>query len=147
MRLYLEDIQVGQRFETGSYVVDEEEIVAFAKQYDPQPFHRDPAAAKHTFFGELVASGWHTAAITMRLVVESGPKLAAGIVGRGGSLEWRKPTRPGDELRVVCEVTEVRESRSNPTQGTVSFTNQTINQHGDVVQIMKSALIVPRRLG
>src|SRR5439155_25976483 len=107
-RLYLDDLQIGQRFTSRTHVVDEEQIKAFAGQFDPQPFHLDNEAAKDTLFSGLVASGWHTAAITMRLLVESGLPLAGGIVGAGGELEWPNPTRPGDSLQVESEVLGIR---------------------------------------
>src|SRR3954449_4600873 len=92
---YLEDLQVGQRFTSGTHALDEEQIMAFARQFDPQPFHTDPEAAKHSFFEGLVASGWHTAAITMKLMVESGLPIAGGVIGGGGEIAWPRPTRPG----------------------------------------------------
>jgi acyl dehydratase len=143
--LYLEDLSVGQRYETAECNVSEADIKAFALQFDPQPFHVDEEAAKHSFFGELVASGWHVAAISMRLVVQGGPKFAAGIVGLGGELKWRKPTRPGDTLRVVCEIVEITESQSSPGRGTVTVVNETRNQRDEVVQWLRCALIVPKR--
>jgi len=144
-KLFLEDLAPGRRFETSSYRLEETEIVAFASMYDPQPFHLDRDAASRTFFGELVASGWQTVAVTMRLLVTSGPSFAAGIVGRGAEVTWLKPVRPGDVLRVVCEVVDVQDSRSHPERGTVTVANETINQNGEVVQILKSSLVVPRR--
>src|SRR3954471_21516501 len=98
--LYLEDLRVGQRFRSGTHRIDEGQIRAFAEQFDPQPFHLDAEAAKATLFEGLVASGWHTAAVTMRLLVESGVPIAGGIVGAGGEITWPNPTRPGDVLRV-----------------------------------------------
>src|SRR5262249_1002613 len=112
--LYLDDLSVGQRFVSGTHVMDEEQIRAFAAQFDPQPFHRDAEAAKTTFFGALVASGWHTAAVTMRLLVQSGLPLAGGIVGAGGEINWPSPVRPGAVLQVESEILEVRPSRSRP---------------------------------
>ena len=115
--LYLEDLCVAQRFVSGAYLIDEEQIRAFAKQFDPQPFHLDAEAAKATFFGELVASGWHTAAITMRLLVESGLPIAGGLIGAGGEITWLKPVRPGAVLHVESEILELRPSRSRPDRG------------------------------
>jgi acyl dehydratase len=143
--LYLEDLRVGQRYETAEYQMNEAEIKTFAAQYDPQSFHLDAEAAKGSFFGELVASGWHVAAVSMRLCVQSGPKFAAGIVGLGGELKWRKPTLPGDTLRVVCEIVEIQESRTNPARGTVTLLNETRNQRDDVVQTFRCALFVPKK--
>src|SRR3954470_18016735 len=115
--LYLEDLQPGQRFSTGSHRLEAAEIVGFARRYDPQPFHLDDAAARGTLFGGLAASGWHTASMTMRLIVESFPPAWGVIGGRMEMLEWPRPVRPGDVLRVETEVLEVKPSRSKPDQG------------------------------
>ena len=144
-RLYLEDFHVGQRFTSATHVMDAEEIKAFAHQFDPQPFHLDEAGAKETFFGGLVASGWHTAAVTMRLQVESGLPIAGGMIGIGGEMSWPRPTRPGDILRVVSEILEVTPSRSRPDRGTVRARSETRNQRDEVVQILDARLLVPRR--
>jgi acyl dehydratase len=143
-RLYLDDLYVGQRFTSGVHTVDEAQIKEFAIQFDPQPFHTDTQAAERTFFNGLAASGWHTAAITMRLNVESGPPIAGGIVGAGGELSWPAPTRPGDTLHVESEVLEITPSRSRSDRGTIVLLSRTINQRGDVVQILKARLVVPR---
>ncbi len=144
-RLYLDDLHPGQRFTSGTHTLDEAQIKAFAQQFDPQPFHLDDAAAKDTLFAGLAASGWHTAAITMRLMVETGLPLAGGIVGAGGELSWLQPTRPGDTLCVESEVLEIKPSRSRPDRGMVTMRNETRNQHGDVVQSFTAKLVVPRR--
>jgi acyl dehydratase len=144
-RLYLDDLQVGQRFSSATHVVDAEEIKAFARQFDPQPFHLDHEKAKGTLFGGLAASGWHTAAITMRLQVESGLPLAGGIVGASGEISWPRPTRPGDALRVVSEIEEIVPSRSRPDRGTVKVRSETRNQRDEVVQVLTAKLVVPRR--
>jgi acyl dehydratase len=144
-RLYLEDFHVGQRLISGSHAVDAEQIKAFARQFDPQPFHLDEEAAKGSLFGGLVASGWHTAAVSMRLQVESGLPIAGGIIGIGGELSWPQATRPGDVLTVVSEVEEVAPSRSRPDRGTIRVRSETRNQRGEVVQILTARLIVPRR--
>jgi acyl dehydratase len=144
-RLYLEDLRVGQRFTSGSHAVDEAQIRAFARQFDPQPFHLDDGAARASLFGGLAASGWHTAAITMRLLVEGGLPLAGGIVGAGGEISWPQPTRPGDVLRVDSEVVEIRPSRSRPDRGTVIVRSDTRNQQGEIVQTLVARLVVPRR--
>jgi acyl dehydratase len=115
-------------------------------KFDPQPFHTDEHAAERTFFKALAASGWHTAAITMRLNVESGPPLAGGFVGAAGELSWSAPTRPGDVLHVESEVVEVTSSRSRPDRGTIVLLSRTINQRGDVVLIQKAKLVVPRKV-
>lgn len=143
--LYLEDLAVGDRFTSAEHALDAEQIVAFATQFDPQPFHLNEAAAKSTFFGGLAASGWHTAAITMRLLVTSGIPLADGIIGSGGQIAWPNPTRPGDVLRVESEVLEIVPSRSKPDRGMVSMRCETRNQQGDVVQHLLPKLVVLRR--
>jgi acyl dehydratase len=143
--LHLDDFHVGQRFGSGSHAIDEAQIKAFAGQFDPQPFHLDEAAAKGTLFGGLAASGWHTAAITMRLLVDGGAPVAGGIVGAGGEVSWPKPTRPGDILHVESEVMEVTPSRSRPDRGIVTIRSETRNQRGEVVQILTAKLVVPRR--
>jgi acyl dehydratase len=144
--LFLEDLQVGQRFTSATHTIDEAQIKAFAAQFDPQPFHTNEKAAERTLFKGLAASGWHTAAITMRLNVESGPPLAGGIIGAGGELSWPAPTRPGDVLHVESEVVEIAPSRSRPDRGSVVLLSRTMNQRGEVVQILKARLIVPRRV-
>jgi acyl dehydratase len=144
-RLYLEDFFVGRRFTSGSQAMDAEAIKAFARQFDPQPFHLDEEAAKRSLFGGLVASGWHTAAISMRLQVESGLPIAGGMIGIGGEMSWPQPTRPGDILTVVSEVEEVTPSRSRPDRGTVRVRSETRNQRDEVVQILTARLLVPRR--
>jgi acyl dehydratase len=143
-RLHLEDLHVGQRFTSGSRAVDEGEIVAFAAEFDPQPFHLDDAAARDSLFGGLAASGWHTAALTMRLLVGSLP-IAGGIIGAGGEIAWPKPTRPGDVLHVESEVLEIRPSRSRPDRGMVTMRSETRNQRGEIVQTLLAKLVVPRR--
>src|SRR5215467_991497 len=110
--LFLEDLRVGQRFSSAAHTIDAAQIKAFAVQFDPQPFHLNGEAAKPTLFGGLAASGWHTAAITMKLLVESGLPLSGGIIGSGGEISWPKPTRPGDTLYVASEIEEVTPSRS-----------------------------------
>jgi acyl dehydratase len=144
-RLFLEDLHPGQRFISGSHTLDEAQIKAFARQFDPQPFHLDDEAAKGSLFASLAASGWHTAAITMRLQVESGLPIAGGIIGAGGELSWPRPTRPGDILHVETEVLEVKPSRSRPERGMVTVRSQTLNQRGEVVQTLTVKLVVPRR--
>ena len=145
-RLYLDDLRVGQRFASRSHALDEAQIKAFAAEFDPQPFHLDDEAAKSTLFAGLAASGWHTAAITMRLLVEGGAPIAGGVVGAGGEIGWPRPTRPGDILRVESEVLEVTPSRSRPDRGMVTLRSETRNQRGEVVQILTAKLVVPRRV-
>jgi|SRR6185437_4522677 len=145
-RLYFDDIEVGQRFTASkTWTVDAEQIRAFAAQFDPQPFHLEEAAGRETVFGGLVASGWHTAALTMRLVVECGPPLAGGTVGLGAELSWHGPVRPGDTLHVRAEVIETVPSRSRPDRGRVVMRTETLNQDGQVVQTCISKVLVPRR--
>ena len=143
--LYLDDLTVGQRFVSGTQTMDAAEITRFAGDYDPQPFHLDDAAARGTLFGGLVASGWHTAAISMRLIVRGGLPIAGGIIGTGGELLWTNPVRPGDTLRVECEVLEITPSRSKPDRGTVVVRCLTRNQNGETVQSFTPKLVVPRR--
>jgi acyl dehydratase len=143
--LYLEDLHVGRRFTSGVHTLDELQIKTFANSFDPQPFHIDEEAARRTLFGGLAASGWHTAAITMRLNVTGGLPIAGGIVGLGGELSWPKPVRPGDVLHVESEVVEVVPSRSRPDRGTVVVRSETRNQRGEVVQNATMKLLVPRR--
>ncbi|MBX9752697.1 MAG: VOC family protein [Roseococcus sp.] len=144
--LFLDDLRPGQVFRAGPLVVSEAEIIEFGARYDPQPFHTDPAAAaRHPLFQGLAASGWHTAALTMRLVVRAIGHLAGGIVGAGGELQWPRPTRPGDELRVEVEVLEVIPSRSRPDRGSVMVRITTLNQSGEAVQVFAPRMVVPRR--
>jgi acyl dehydratase len=143
---YLEDFVVGQRFGSDRIRVTPERIKSFAAEFDPQPFHLDEAAARETLFRGLAASGWHTAAMTMRLLVESDVQPAGGIVGAGfDEFRWPRPVRPGDELRIEAEVVEVRPSRSRPDQGMVKLRTTTLNQNGEPVQISVGNLVVPRR--
>jgi acyl dehydratase len=144
-QLYLDDLQIGQRFTSRAYIVDEEQIKAFARQFDPQPFHLDNEAAKNSRFLGLAASGWHTASITMRLLVEGGLPLAGGVIGAGGELDWPNPTRPGDMLQVESEILDVRPSRSKPDRGIVTVRSLTRNQRNEVVQRLTAKLIAPRR--
>jgi acyl dehydratase len=143
---YLEDFAKGMTFRSGTARIDGDEIRRFAAEFDPQPFHLDEEAARETIFGGLAASGWHTAAVTMKLMVESDFKPAAGIIGVGfDELRWPRPVRPGDELHVEGEVLDVRPSRSKPRQGLIKVRTSTINQHGEIVQMSVGNLVVPRR--
>ena len=143
--LYLDDLVVGPQFISGEYAMDEAQIKAFALQFDPQPFHLDDEAAQTTLFGGLASSGWHTAAITMRLQVTSGLPIAGGIVGAGGELTWPRPTRATDVLHVVSEVVLVQPSKSKPDRGMVTVRSETRNQHGDVLQLSTVRIVVPRK--
>ncbi len=144
--LYWEDLQVGANFGTATHTVTVEEIVAFARQYDPQPFHLDTEAAKASLFGEQVASGWHTAAISMRLMVQGEMQVVGGVVGHVmEELRFPRPVRPGDTLRVVQEVEAKEEFPGRPGHGRLKLRCRTYNQHGKIVQDLTAHLIVPRR--
>jgi acyl dehydratase len=146
MPLYLEDFAAGQRYASGKLRVDAAGIKDFAAAFDPQPFHLDEEAARTSFFAGLSASGWHTAALTMRLLVESGLRPAGGIIGtRAEELKWPRAVRPGDELEVEAEVLEVRPSRSRPGQGYVKCRATTLNQHREPVQVLVMNLLVEAR--
>lgn len=143
---YLEDFEVGQKFGSGRMRIEPSRIRSFAAEFDPQPFHLDEDAARRTIFGALAASGWHTAAVTMRLLVESELQPAGGIVGAGfDELRWPRPVRPGDELRVESEILEVRPSKSQPDKGIVKLRTTTLNQNGEPVQISVGNLLVLRK--
>lgn len=145
--LFLEDLQVSDRFGSDTYEVTEENIIAFARDFDPQPFHLDPEAAKQTVFKELVASGWHTAAMSMKLFVTGGLRLAGGSVGLGvDELRWPRPVKPGDTLRLETEILDVRPSQSKPDRGIIRIRNVTTNQRGEVVQTFVASVLVRRRL-
>jgi acyl dehydratase len=143
--LYLQDLHVGQRFTSGSYRMDETQIKAFAVEFDPQPFHLDESTAQTSVFSGLSASGWHTAAVAMRLFVAGGLPLANGIIGLGGELAWLKPTRPGDTLLVESEILEILPSRSKPNQGVVKVRSVTLNQHGEPVYVFTAKVLVFKR--
>jgi len=142
---YLEDFTIGQTFESPRLRVDKERIQAFAREFDPQPFHLDDETARNTIFRGLAASGWHTAAVTMRLLVDSDFKPAGGIVGAGfDEIRWPRPVRPGDDLHLRIELLEARPSKSKPDQGVIKVRTTTVNQHGEAVQILVGNLIVLR---
>jgi acyl dehydratase len=143
--LYLEDFQVGQRFQSRGYTLSEQEIKAFAAQFDPQPMHLDPLAEGAKRFGGLIASGWHTGAVTMRLLVDAGPPFGWGAVGMGAEITWPLPVRPGDTLHLEGEVIEVVPSRSRPDRGRVRLRLETRNQHGQTVQLALTNVLVPAR--
>jgi acyl dehydratase/ribonuclease HI len=144
--LYLEDLHVGQKFSSGTYRMTEDRIKSFAAEFDPQPFHLDEAAAaQHGVFRGLAASGWHTAAATMRLLVTSGLPFADGLVGLGGEIAWARPTRPGDTLRVESEILSIVPSRSKPNQAIVTVRNITVNQKGEQVQVLTTKILAFRR--
>jgi acyl dehydratase len=143
---YLEDLPPGLRFTTAAYPMTMQEIHDFAVRYDPQPFHLDETAADaHDVFRGLAASGWHTAAITMRLLTTSGPRLAGGVIGLGGEVTWPRPTRPGDVLVVHGEVTDNRRSRSREDRGIVTLQCTTRNAAGEDLQLLLARLLVYAR--
>jgi len=144
-QFYLDDLRVGQRFTSGTYLMDEAAIKAFAAEFDPQPFHLDDAAAAASVFRGLAASGWHTAGVAMRLLTTGGLPLAGGLVGLGGEIAWPIPTRPGDILNVESEIAEIKPSRSKPHQGIVTVKSTMFNQNGEAVYLLTAKLLVPRR--
>jgi acyl dehydratase len=144
-RLHLDDLHIGQRFTSASYVMDATKIKEFAAEYDPQPFHLDEGAAQASIFKGLAASGWHTAAVAMRLLVTGGLPLAGGVIGLGGEITWPKPTRPGDTLHVESEVVDITPSRSKPHQGIVTVRGTMLNQERKAVYVLTAKLLVPRR--
>jgi len=143
--LYLEDFTVGQRFISATHQIDADQIKAFAARFDPQSFHTDEVAAQTSFFKGLAASGWHTASITMSLLVKSGMPIAGGLIGAGGEISWPRPTRPGDVLQVESEILAVTPSRSRPERGTITVKSETRNQNGEVVQVLTSKMLVWRK--
>lgn len=143
-RLYLEDLEAGQIFYSEAYILDEVRLKDFAREFDPQPFHLDHEAALPTLFGGLAASGWHTAAITMRLMVESVP-IAGGMIGAGVEVTWPQPTRPDDRLRLESKILEVTPSNSKPDRGWIRLESLTFNQHDELVQRLVSRILVFKR--
>jgi acyl dehydratase len=144
-QLYLEDLAVGQRFTSETYVMEASRIKEFAAEFDPQPFHIDESAAEASVFKGLAASGWHTAAVAMRLLVTGGLPFANGLVGLGGEVAWPRPTRPGDVLHVESEIVEITPSRSKPHQGIVTVRGTMFNQHGEAVYVLTAKLLVLKR--
>ena len=144
-QLYLEDLHIGQRFTSGTHVMEEASIKEFAADFDPQPFHLDANAAQASVFKGLAASGWHTAAIAMRLLVSGGLPLANGIIGLGGDITWPRPTRPGDILRVESEIVGITPSRSKPNQAVVAVQSTMLNQNGEPVYVLNAKLLVFKR--
>jgi acyl dehydratase/ribonuclease HI len=143
--IFLEDLYVGQRFTSGTYHMDEDRMKAFAAEFDPQPFHLDEGAAQRSVFRGLAASGWHTAAATMRLLVTGGLPFGSGLVGLGGEIAWPRPTRPGDKLRVDSEILKILPSRSKPNQAIVTVRCITVNQDGDPVQVLTTKILAFKR--
>lgn len=144
-QLFLEDLRVGQRFTSETYVMEAARIKEFAAEFDPQPFHMDESAAEASVFKGLAASGWHTASAAMRLLATGGLPLANGIVGVGGEIAWPRPTRPGDILHLETEIVEITPSRSKPHQGIVTVRATMFNQHGEAVYMLTAKLLVQRR--
>jgi acyl dehydratase len=144
-RLYLEDLYAGQRFTSESYVMEAAKIKEFAAEFDPQPFHLDEAAAETSVFEGLVASGWHTAAVAMRLLVAGGLPFANGIIGFGGEISWPRPTRPGDTLHVETEITGIAPSRSKPDRGIVTVRGTMFNQNQEAVYLLVAKVLVFKR--
>ncbi|MDI1319109.1 MAG: MaoC family dehydratase [bacterium] len=143
---FFEDLKTGDKFNTAEHEVTAEEIMAFGRQFDPQPFHTDPAAARATLFGQLVASGWHTAAVSMRLMVQGEMNLDGGVIGQGvDELRWPRPVLPGDRLRVVMEVAGLKPAPTRPDRGLIRLRCRTFNQHGKTVQDMTASLLIARR--
>jgi len=143
--LYLEDLSVGQRFTSGTYLMEESRMKEFAAEFDPQPFHLDHSAAEASVFRGFAASGWHTAAVVMGLLVTSGLPLANGIIGVGGEISWPRPTRAGDILRVESEIIEIVPSRSKPQQAIVAIKSTALNQNSEPVYVLTSKVVVFRR--
>jgi acyl dehydratase len=143
--LYLDDMQAGQKFTSGTYEMTTDRIKTFAAEFDPQPFHLDEAAAQVSVFQGLAASGWHTASVAMRLLVTGGLPFAAGAIGLGGEIEWPRPTRPGDILQVESEIVEIIPSRSKPNQGIVRVKSTTRNQKGEPVQVFTAKILAFKR--
>lgn len=142
---YFEDLKVGDRFKSQTYKVSEEQIITFARGFDPQPFHLDRAIADRTMFNGLIASGWHTAAITMRLFVQT-LNFAEGAIGLGvDELRWPNAVKPNDSLQVEVEIVDLRESRSKPTHGVARLGYVTTNQRGEIVQTMFASALILRR--
>lgn len=144
---YFEDFAVGEiNKPSGRVRVEKDEILAFARKFDPQPFHLDDEAARESIFGRLVASGWHTAALTMRLVAGSEYRPVTGTIGLGfDEMRWPMPVYPGDELRIESEILEKRPSKSRPDRGLLKIRTRTFNQNGQVVQELIANAMVPRR--
>jgi acyl dehydratase len=144
-RLYLDDLRVGQRFASGEYRIDADAIKAFAAEFDPQAFHLEESAGQASIFRGLVASGWHTAAVTMRLLVTGALPFATGLIGLEAEIHWPRPTRAGDTLRVESEILEILPSRSKPNQGIVRVQATTFNQSAEPVQVLTAKILAFKR--
>ncbi len=143
--LYFEDFEIGQEYVSDTYEMNKEEIIEFAKQFDPQFFHIDEEDAKNSFFGALAASGWHTASISMRLSVQAEKKFAGGMIGASVELSWPTPTRPGHILQVYTKVIDIKPINSRPKHGFVIMQSETRNQFGEVLQRQKTHVLVERK--
>jgi len=143
--LYLDDLHVGQQFTSGTYLLEASRMKEFAAEFDPQPFHLDETVAEASVFKGLAASGWHTAAVAMRLLVTGGLPFASGLVGLGGEIAWPRPTRPGDTLQVESEIIEITPSRSKPQQGIVTVRCIMFNQNKETVYRVTAKLLVFKR--
>ena len=143
--LYLEDLKIGQRFTSAEHYMEENRIREFAEEFDPQPFHLDEAAAQKTVFRGVAASGWHTAAVTIRLLVTGGLPFANGLIGVGGEIQWPRPTRPGDTLQVESEIIDILPSRSKPNQAIVTVRSTTVNQNREPVYIFTAKVLAYKR--
>jgi acyl dehydratase len=143
--LYLEDIVAGAEYLSDEVTITADEIIAFASQFDPQPFHLDAESASDSFFGGLVASGWHTASLTMRLLVTSGPQLAGGTIGAGGTISWPSATRPNDRLHVRMTVVSVAASTSNPSRGSLMMKVETLTDKDELRQLFDVRILVRTR--
>jgi len=144
--LYFEDFVVGLRRELGSRSLSAEQMIAFAREYDPQPFHIDADAAAHSPFGSLIASGWQTCAVTMRILCDSFLLDSASMGSPGvDEVRWTKPVRPGDTLTVFSTVIEARASRSKPDRGVVVSSTEVVNQHGEIVMTMRGMTMLATR--
>ncbi|MDR0997085.1 MAG: MaoC family dehydratase [Zoogloeaceae bacterium] len=142
--LHLEDLSIGDTFASRPLTLSADDIKGFARQFDPQPFHLDEATAQDSFFQGLAASGWHTAALSMRLLVETLP-LAGGVIGAGVELDWPQPVRPGDTLSIRISIEDIRPSRSRPDRGIVHLLVSTLNQSGALCQTMRAKVLAFRR--
>jgi acyl dehydratase len=146
LEYYLEDLKIGDRFASAPYIVTEAAIIDFAREFDPQPFHLDAERGKESVLEGLAASGWHTAAITMRLFVTSGLNFAGGSIGLGvDELRWSAPVRPGDTLRLEMEIVEARPSKSMPSKGIVRILNVMKNQNDEIVETLLATVLILRR--
>lgn len=143
---FMDDFHVGQKFSSGAVTVTAEDIIAFAKQFDPQDFHTDPEKAKDTVVGRHIASGWHTASLTMRLMMDTLPKMKGGILGRTiENLNWPRAVYPGDTLSAEVDILDLRASKSDPARGISRIRTTTRNQKGETVQEMESVIFMPRK--